>query len=79
MHGFPQNGKVTDPGYRPYVTKTMVDEAHSLGIKVIQALTPHRLARAPLGTPARGGIGRERSHVGQQLVDLATGSSTAKV
>ncbi|MEV6864850.1 glycerophosphodiester phosphodiesterase family protein [Streptosporangium subroseum] len=35
VHGFPQNGKVTDPGYRPYVTKTMVDEAHRLGIKVI--------------------------------------------
>jgi glycerophosphoryl diester phosphodiesterase len=35
VHGFPQNGKVTDPGYLPYVTKTMVDEAHGLGIKVI--------------------------------------------
>ena len=35
VHGFPQNGKVTDPGYRPYVTKTMVDEAHRLGLKVI--------------------------------------------
>jgi glycerophosphoryl diester phosphodiesterase len=35
VHGFPQDGKVTDPGYRPYVTKTMVDEAHGLGIKVI--------------------------------------------
>jgi glycerophosphoryl diester phosphodiesterase len=35
VHGFPQNGKVTDPGYRPYVTKSMVDEAHGLGLKVI--------------------------------------------
>ncbi|MFI6599485.1 glycerophosphodiester phosphodiesterase [Nonomuraea sp. NPDC050536] len=35
VHGFPQDGKVTDPGYVPYVTKTMVDEAHDLGIKVI--------------------------------------------
>jgi glycerophosphoryl diester phosphodiesterase len=35
VHGFPQNGKVTDPGYQPYVTKAMVDEAHQLGIKVI--------------------------------------------
>jgi glycerophosphoryl diester phosphodiesterase len=35
VHGFPQNGKVTDPDYRPYVTKAMVDEAHVLGIKVI--------------------------------------------
>ncbi|WP_020574628.1 glycerophosphodiester phosphodiesterase family protein [Actinopolymorpha alba] len=35
VHGFPQNGKITDPGYQPYVTKEMVREAHSLGIKVI--------------------------------------------
>jgi glycerophosphoryl diester phosphodiesterase len=35
VHGSPQNGKVTDPGYRPYVTKAMVDEAHRLGLKVI--------------------------------------------
>jgi glycerophosphoryl diester phosphodiesterase len=35
VHGFPQNGTVTDPDYKPYVTKSMVDEAHGLGIKVI--------------------------------------------
>jgi glycerophosphoryl diester phosphodiesterase len=35
VHGFPQNGKVTDPAYRPYVTKTMVGEAHRLGLEVI--------------------------------------------
>ncbi|MET7418915.1 glycerophosphodiester phosphodiesterase family protein [Dactylosporangium sp. NPDC005555] len=35
VHGFPQNGKVTDPGYEPYVTKTMVDHAHRNGIKVV--------------------------------------------
>jgi glycerophosphoryl diester phosphodiesterase len=35
VHGFPQDGKVTDPAYRPYVTKAMVDQAHRLGIKVI--------------------------------------------
>ncbi|WP_336210927.1 glycerophosphodiester phosphodiesterase family protein [Nonomuraea sp. LPB2021202275-12-8] len=35
VHGFPQNGKITDPGYQPYVTKEMVGQAHSLGIKVI--------------------------------------------
>ena len=29
VHGFPQNGKVTDPDYKPYVTKDMVDEAHA--------------------------------------------------
>ncbi|UBU09699.1 glycerophosphodiester phosphodiesterase [Nonomuraea gerenzanensis] len=35
VHGFPQNGKVTDADYQPYVTKDMVDQAHALGIKVI--------------------------------------------
>ncbi|XVQ07927.1 glycerophosphodiester phosphodiesterase family protein [Spirillospora sp. CA-255316] len=35
VHGFPQNGKITDPGYRPYVTKGMVDQAHRLGLKVV--------------------------------------------
>jgi glycerophosphoryl diester phosphodiesterase len=35
VHGFPQNGKITDPGYRPYVTKEMVDQAHRMGLKVI--------------------------------------------
>ncbi|MER6005454.1 glycerophosphodiester phosphodiesterase family protein [Nonomuraea angiospora] len=35
VHGFPQNGKVTDPGYQAYVTKDMVDQAHALGLKVI--------------------------------------------
>ncbi|MEV0622143.1 glycerophosphodiester phosphodiesterase family protein [Nonomuraea sp. NPDC050404] len=35
VHGFPQNGKITDPGYEPYVTKDMVDRAHALGLKVI--------------------------------------------
>ncbi|WP_346540096.1 glycerophosphodiester phosphodiesterase family protein [Micromonospora sp. DPT] len=35
VHGFPQNGTVTDPGYRPYVTKDMVQHAHRNGIKVI--------------------------------------------
>jgi glycerophosphoryl diester phosphodiesterase len=35
VHGFPQGGKVTDPGYRPYVTKDMVRNAHRNGIKVV--------------------------------------------
>ena len=35
MHGFPQDGKVTDDDYKPYVTKEMVDEAHQHGITVI--------------------------------------------
>lgn len=35
VHGFPQNGTVNDPTYRPYVTKDMVDRAHALGLKVV--------------------------------------------
>jgi glycerophosphoryl diester phosphodiesterase len=35
VHGFPQGGKVTDPDYRPYVTREMVDHAHDNHIKVI--------------------------------------------
>ncbi|MEV4710299.1 glycerophosphodiester phosphodiesterase family protein [Micromonospora sp. NPDC049374] len=35
VHGFPQNGTVTDPGYRPYVTRELVTHAHRNGITVI--------------------------------------------
>jgi glycerophosphoryl diester phosphodiesterase len=35
VHGFPQNGAVGDPGYRPYVTPAMIREAHAAGLKVI--------------------------------------------
>ncbi|GIJ12989.1 glycerophosphodiester phosphodiesterase family protein [Micromonospora andamanensis] len=35
VHGFPQNGTVTDPGYRPYVTRELVTHAHRNGIRVI--------------------------------------------
>jgi glycerophosphoryl diester phosphodiesterase len=35
VHGFPQDGRVTDSDYRPYVTAAMVDEAHRYGQKVI--------------------------------------------
>ncbi len=35
VHGFPQNGTVTDPSYRPYVTAAMVRHAHANGIKVV--------------------------------------------
>lgn len=48
VHGFPQNGTVTDPGYRPYVTAEMVAHAHANGIKVVpwtvdDAPTMHKL------------------------------------
>jgi len=35
VHGSPQNGKVTDAGYTPYVTAAKVKEAHQNGITVI--------------------------------------------
>ncbi|MFG1819418.1 glycerophosphodiester phosphodiesterase family protein [Kribbella sp. NPDC049174] len=35
VHGFPQDGKVTDPTYRPYVTADMVKSAHKAGMKVV--------------------------------------------
>ncbi|MDR0139576.1 glycerophosphodiester phosphodiesterase [Metabacillus idriensis] len=35
VHGFPQNGKITDENYEPYVTKQMVEDAHAAGMKVI--------------------------------------------
>ncbi|MCQ6268155.1 glycerophosphodiester phosphodiesterase [Fictibacillus sp. WQ 8-8] len=35
VHGFPQDGKVTDDNYEPYVTKQMVEKAHKAGMKVI--------------------------------------------
>lgn len=35
VHGFPQNGKVGDPGYEPYVTRAMVEHAHRNGITVV--------------------------------------------
>jgi glycerophosphoryl diester phosphodiesterase len=35
VHGFPQDGAVTDPDYVPYVTADMVDRAHARGIEVI--------------------------------------------
>jgi glycerophosphoryl diester phosphodiesterase len=35
VHGNPQNGKVTDPGYRPYTTPQLVSEAHARGMAVV--------------------------------------------
>ena len=35
VHGFPQNGKVTDPGYEAYTTRQLVDEAHAAGLAVV--------------------------------------------
>ena len=35
VHGMPQNGKVTDPGYVPYTTPELVAEAHAAGMAVV--------------------------------------------
>ncbi|GAA3646244.1 glycerophosphodiester phosphodiesterase family protein [Nonomuraea antimicrobica] len=35
VYGFPQNGKISDPNFRFYVSETMVSDAHALGLKVV--------------------------------------------
>jgi glycerophosphoryl diester phosphodiesterase len=35
VHGDPQGGSVLDPGYVPFTTQAMVDEAHAAGMKVV--------------------------------------------
>jgi glycerophosphoryl diester phosphodiesterase len=35
VHGNPQDGKVGDPGYRPYTTPALVAEAHESGLTVV--------------------------------------------
>ena len=35
VHGFPQNGTVGQPDYRPYVTEDMVRQAHAAGLEVV--------------------------------------------
>ncbi|KNX39584.1 glycerophosphodiester phosphodiesterase [Luteipulveratus halotolerans] len=34
-YGFPQNGKIGDPGFRFYADKSMIDRAHARGLKVV--------------------------------------------
>ena len=35
VHGDPQDGSVLDPGYQPFTTRAMVDEAHAAGMRII--------------------------------------------
>lgn len=35
VHGSPQEGRITDADYTPFVTRAMVEQAHGLGLKVI--------------------------------------------
>lgn len=35
VHGDPQNGSVLDPGYVPFTTRELVEEAHAAGMEVI--------------------------------------------
>ncbi|WP_308016349.1 glycerophosphodiester phosphodiesterase family protein [Cellulosimicrobium marinum] len=35
VHGAPQNGSVDDPGYVPFTTQELVDDAHAAGIRVV--------------------------------------------
>ena len=48
VHGFPQDGKVTDPGYEPYVTRAMVEEAHAADLAVIPWTVDDRATLASL-------------------------------
>ena len=48
VHGFPQDGKVTDPGYEPYVTRAMVQEAHAADLAVIPWTVDDRPTMASL-------------------------------
>ncbi|WP_433476171.1 glycerophosphodiester phosphodiesterase family protein [Spirillospora sp. CA-142024] len=35
VYGFPQNGKIGDPGFRFYVSRSMISAAHARGLKVV--------------------------------------------
>jgi glycerophosphoryl diester phosphodiesterase len=35
VHGLPQDGRITDTDYKSFTTSEMVEQAHSLGLKVI--------------------------------------------
>jgi glycerophosphoryl diester phosphodiesterase len=35
VQGFPQNGRISDPGFVPYPDRQMVDDAHRRGLKLI--------------------------------------------
>ncbi|MFC7549756.1 glycerophosphodiester phosphodiesterase family protein [Plantactinospora sp. GCM10030261] len=35
VYGFPQNGKIGDPGFRFYPDRTMIDSAHARGLRVV--------------------------------------------
>lgn len=48
VHGTPQNGKVTDPGYRPYTTPELVADAHAAGMAVIPWTIDDRATMASL-------------------------------
>ena len=48
VHGFPQDGKVTDPGYEPYVTRAMVEEAHAADLAVVPWTVDDRPTMASL-------------------------------
>ncbi|MGC0328542.1 glycerophosphoryl diester phosphodiesterase [Streptomyces sp. SAI-170] len=40
-YGFPQNGKIGDPGFRLYPDRTMITEAHARGLKVVPWTCDH--------------------------------------
>ncbi|OJD32880.1 glycerophosphoryl diester phosphodiesterase [Diplodia corticola] len=48
VHGFPSNLTVNSPGYTPFTTKDVVDEAHALGMKVIPWTADHEVTISKL-------------------------------
>lgn len=75
VHGFPQNGQITDENYQPYVTKNMVQEAHKYGIKVIpwtinDEPTMHKLIEDGVDGIITDYPDRLRTVMGQHGMDL---------
>jgi len=56
VHGTPQNGTVTDPGYRPYTTPQLVADAHAAGMAVIPWTIDDRATMASLMDAGVDGI-----------------------
>ncbi len=48
VHGNPQSGKVGDPGYVPYTTAALVEDAHAAGLAVIPWTIDDRATMASL-------------------------------
>lgn len=48
VHGDPQDGAITDPGYEPFTTAALVDDAHHRGLRVVPWTVDDRATMAHL-------------------------------